>query len=299
MQITPDTILGTAISLLVAFLLALSVSIFDSQKEKAKPIAITSYKVWLALGVSSIVVLWQIQTDPFLIPIESLLYLVTSTIIGKVGGDILYFSSQEKIGVTYAFPIMNTFPIITYILAIILLGEILLPFRLIGIIVAIIGVSLIVIEQSNENRNQSDSINRLGITLVFVAAILYAISTIMLQIGVAYVNPIYANFIRMVTSSIFFIPIFLTARLRGMPQPPWNVTKIILVGALAGTAIGSLFYVYAVKLVGATLVTVVTSLSPLFVLVISTLYLKAEVSRAARLGVLLSILGVVFAVIGF
>jgi drug/metabolite transporter (DMT)-like permease len=299
MQISPDIILGTAIGLVVAFLWALSVSIFDSQSGKIKPIAITAFKVWFALGVISVIVVWQMQTVLFLMPFESLLFLVISSAIGKVGGDTLYLASQEKIGVAYAFPIMNTFPIITYIFAIIFLGELLLPFRFIGIIIAIIGVTLITNEQSRKNKTQISSIDRLGIPLVFIATILYAISTIMLEIGVSEVNPIYANFIRMITASVFFVPIFLSARYHGMPQPTWHVTRIILVGAFAGTAVGSLLYVFAVKLVGATLVTVMTSLSPLFALAISIVYMKEGVSRKAGIGIILSILGVIFAVVGF
>jgi drug/metabolite transporter (DMT)-like permease len=299
MQITPEIILGTMIGLIIAFLWAFSVSVFDSQSGKIKPIAITAFKVWLAVGVTSIVVVWQLQTEAFLMPFESLLFLVVSSTIGKVVGDTLYLAGQEKIGVAYAFPIMNTFPILTYIFAIIFLGELLLPFRFLGIILAIIGISLVTNEQSRKTKIQMNSIDRLGIPLVSIATILYAISTIMLEIGVSEVNPIYANFIRMLTASVFFIPIFLSARYHGMPQPEWQVTKIILIGALAGTAIGSLLYVYAIKLVGATLVTVMTSLSPLFALAISIIFMKEGVSKKAGLGIILSILGVVFAIVGF
>jgi len=63
MQFTPDNIIGSLIGLTIAFLWAFSISIFDSQSGKIKPIAITSFKIWLALGVTSIVAIWQMQTE--------------------------------------------------------------------------------------------------------------------------------------------------------------------------------------------------------------------------------------------
>jgi drug/metabolite transporter (DMT)-like permease len=298
MEIHPDIILGTSLGLLMAVIWAFSVNVYNTQSKKIKPIAVGAFKMWLALGFSIIVVLWQIQYDPFFMPFETVLILSLSVSLGAVFGDILYLAGQERIGVSYAFPITNTYPIITYIFSVIFLSEALLPFRFFGIIIAVIGVSLVTREQIYTNETQSNSINKIGVSLVFGATIFYAVGSILLQVGVADVNPIYANLIRIIIGSVLFVPIYISARFRGMPQPPRPAIKIILIGGFFGMAVGSLLFVYVVKLVGATIASVIGSLSPLFALPISFFFLKERITGLAGIGVLLAVIGVILVVLG-
>ena len=277
---------------------AVSINIYNSQSDKIKPVAIGALKMWLALVVASIIVIWHIQNQPFFMPFEATVFISLAVAVGPVMGDTLYLAGQERIGVSHAYPITNTYPIITYIFSVFFLNEALLPFRFLGIIIAIAGVSLITREQIHTNETQKRSLNKIGISLVFGATMLYAISTILLQIGVSDVDPIYANLIRVIVGSILFVPILIGARVRGMPKPPKQAIRIILVGAFFGMAIGSLLYVYVVKLVGATITSIMSSLSPLFALPISVLILKEKITGFAGVGVFLAILGVILVVLG-
>jgi len=178
------------------------------------------------------------------------------------------------------------------------LGEELFLIKLLGIIIAILGVSLIANEQNKTNEKQAGSFNRVGIMLAAIAAALYAISTILLEVGVTEVNPIYAAYMRVIAGSVIFVPLFIGARLRGMPQPPRNATKIILVGAFFGMALGSMAYVYVVKIMGATFAAVMTSISPLFALPISVFILKEKFTKLAAIGAILAIIGVILVILG-
>ena len=299
MQIHPDVILGTVLGLIMAALCAFSVNVYNSQSDKVKPVILGAVKMWLALGVSSIIVLWYIQNEPFFMPTQAIIFLSLAVAFGAVLGDILYLMGQERIGVSYAFPITNTYPMITYMLSILFLGEALLPFRFIGIILTMVGVSLITREQIQTDETKNNSFSKIGIPLVIGATILYAVSSILLQVGVSDVDPIYANLIRMIAGSVLFIPLFIGARIRGIPQPPRQAVQIVLVGAFFGMAIGSLLYVYVVKLVGATFTSVMFSLSPLFALPISVIVLKEKISTLAGIGVVLTIIGVILIVLAF
>ena len=123
MQLHPDVLIGTAFGLLMSLFWAFSANAYNSQREKVRPIAIASFKMWLALGVISIVVLFLVQSEPFYMPVESILFITISVVIGTVLGDTIYLAGQERIGVAYAYPITNIFPIITYLLSITFLGE--------------------------------------------------------------------------------------------------------------------------------------------------------------------------------
>jgi drug/metabolite transporter (DMT)-like permease len=298
MQIHPDVIVGTALGFTMSLIWAFSNNVYNSQSDKIKPIAIASFKMWLAFVVIGIIVIWQIQFAPFIMPFESAFFIGLSVAVGTVIGDTMYLSGQERIGVAYAYPITNAFPIITYILSIIFLSEELLLTRLLGIIVAILGITMITNELVKNRQVEKNSFNRLGIPLVICASIMYAISTILLQVGVAEVDPIYASFIRVLLGSVLFVPVFVIARIHGMPKPPRKSTKIVLVGAFFGMAIGSLIYVSVVKLVGATFASVMTSLSPLFALPISIFVLKEKFTARAGIGVILAIMGVILVILG-
>jgi drug/metabolite transporter (DMT)-like permease len=61
---------------------------------------------------------------------------------------------------------------------------------------------------------------------------------------------------------------------------------------------GSLLYVSTVKFVGAAVTSVIGSLSPLFALPISIIFLKERITRVAMIGVAVTIAGVILVVLG-
>lgn len=299
MQVTPEMMFGIATGLLSSAIYAVSVVVYKSQSGSIRPLAISSIKMWVALAFMTALVVLPISPEPFYIPQEALAYLVVSVILGAVLGDYFYLTAQERIGVSYAFPIAMSFPIFTYLLAIAVGLEEPLLSRSIGILLAVMGVILISKEQGqDENRLVKRNLDKFGIGLALLVAILYAMGTILLQIGVEDISPIDGNFVRVAFGSVAFIPLFLVAKHRGMPTPPRRTTKIIVVAGLFGMGLGSLLYVSTVKFVGAAVTSVIGSLSPLFALPISMIFLKERITRVAMVGVVVTVAGVILVVLG-
>ncbi len=299
MQVTPETMIGLATGLLASAIYAMSVVVYRSQSDSIRPLAISSIKMWVALAFMTALVVLPIQSEPFYIPQEALAYLVVSVIFGAVLGDYFYLTAQERIGVSYAFPIAMSFPIFTYLLAIAVGLEEPLLSRSAGIFLAVIGVILISKEQGHdEDHSVKRNLDKVGIGLALLVAIFYAIGAILLQIGVENVSPIDGNFVRVAFGSVAFIPMFLVAKHRGMPTPPQRTVKIIAVAGLFGMGLGSLLYVSTVKFVGAAVTSVIGSLSPLFALPISMVFLKERITRVAMIGVAVTIAGVILVVLG-
>ncbi|MHA3964635.1 MAG: DMT family transporter [Candidatus Thorarchaeota archaeon SMTZ1-45] len=298
MQISTDLLIGSAISLIAAFLWAIATNVYKSQSKEATPLAITTLKMWLSLVVMTVLVMLPFRTTPFFLPFESVVYLASSVTIGLVFGDIAFLTSQERIGVSYAFPIATTYPIATYIIAIFVVEEVVLLTRFLGIILAVAGIMLISREQaSNRNNDDLKDFDKIGIVLALVTALCWSVGSVLLQLGVANVDPTDANFVRMVFGSGILAPIFLGAIQSGMPKPSKRATKIILAAAFFGMAMGSLLYTFAVKLVGATISAVLGSVSPLFALPISIFFLKEEYSYKSILGALMTVSGVILVVL--
>ncbi len=304
MQASPELIIGSLIGLLGAALYGLSVVVYRSQSDEIRPVAISSIKMWVALPFMIIVVFIFPGFDSVFLPLATVAILGISVILGAVIGDTIYLWSQERIGVSYAFPIAMSFPIMTYFLTVVFLGEPPILSRLAGAIIAVVGVILISNEQ---NRNQvpnvaEESHRRLdlwGIAGAVITAVLYAIGTTLLQVGIEGVDPISGSFVRIVIGSIAFVPIFAVAKSQGMTWPTRKATTRVIIAGLFGMALGSLLYVSAVAMVGAAIMSVIASVAPLFAIPVSVFFLKEKFTPLALIGVFLTLTGVVLVVMGF
>ncbi|TFG26142.1 EamA family transporter, partial [Candidatus Thorarchaeota archaeon] len=206
-----------------------------------------------------------------------------------------------------AFPIAMSFPIMTYFLTVIFLGEPPVLTRLLGAIVAVAGVIMISNEQ-NRNQEQVEDIagekskRRLdlwGLAGALVTAVLYAVGTTLLQVGIEGVDIIGGSFVRIVFGSIAFVPMFAVARQQGMPWPTRNATIRVIIAGFFGMALGSILYVGAVAMVGAAIMSVIASTAPLFAIPVSVFILKEKVTPLALVGVALTLTGIVLVVMGF
>jgi len=301
MQVTPDLILGSIIGLIGAALYGFSVVVYRSQADEINPIAVSSIKMWVALPFMIVMTFLLPGLAAAFLPLATILLLSISVLLGAVIGDTIYLWSQERIGVSYAFPIAMSFPIITFFMTVTFLNEPLILSRLAGAIIAVIGIILISNEQ-NRNQKESDThakLDILGILGAIVTALLYATGTTVLQVGIEGVDPIAGNLIRVLVGSIAFIPMVVVARVGGVALPTRRATIHVIIAAFFGMAIGSLLYVAAVAMVGAAIMSVIASTAPLFAVPVSVLILKEKVTSIAGVGILATIIGVILVVLGF
>ena len=307
MQASPELILGSLIGLFGAALYGLSVVVYRSQSDEIRPVAISSIKMWVALPFTALLVFLLPGIDSIFLPLATVAVLGISVTLGAVIGDTIYLWSQERIGVSYAFPIAMSFPIMTYFLTVIFLGEPPVLTRLAGAIVAVIGVILISNEQNRNQEPQKDNVpinsrRRLdlwGLAGALVTAVLYAVGTTLLQVGIEGVDVISGSFVRILFGSIAFVPIFAVARQQGMSLPTRKATTRVIIAGFFGMALGSILYVAAVAMVGAAIMSVLASTAPLFAIPVSVLILKEKVTPLALVGVALTMMGIVLVVMGF
>ncbi|MFW9985643.1 MAG: DMT family transporter [Candidatus Odinarchaeota archaeon] len=298
---------GVFMGLLGAALFGISNVVYKSQSAEIQPIAINAFKMWVALPVIAFVVLLLFYPTGFTVPLASIPFLATSIILGAGIGDFMYLTSQSRIGVSRAFPIAMTFPIITYFFSILFLNELLLITRFAGVILAILGIIIITREQAQQEipllqqtqDHTSIGWDILGITLAILAAVSWATATVILQIGLVGADPIDANLIRILIGSFFLLPFFFFAQQRGMPLPTKRATKYVVIAGFFGMGIGSILYVNAVFFTGAAVTSVIAATAPIFALPFTILFLKEKVTSLIILGTLLTISGVWLVVLGF
>lgn len=307
MQVSSEILIGSLIGLIGTALYGFSVVVYRSQSKGIKPVAISSIKMWVALPFMTIILLIFPGIESIFLPLATVIILGMSVTLGAVIGDTVYLWSQERIGVSYAFPISMSFPIMTYFLTVFFLHEPPIFSRLVGAIVAVLGVILISNEQSVVSEptetiypdEKKRSLDLWGISGALATAVLYAVGTVLLQVGIEGVDPISGSFIRVLFGSIAFMPMVAIAGFKGMRVPTRSATIRVVIAGFFGMAIGSLLYVYAVAMVGAAIMSVLSSTAPLFAIPVSILVLKEKLTPLAALGITLTIIGVVLVVMGF
>ncbi len=300
MQLTPDIITGSVAILIGSALYAVSVVVYRSQRKEITPLGISSVKMWVALGFMSVLIMLPFAGSPFGVSMDAVILLSISVMCGAVAGDTIYLAAQERIGVSHAFPIAMSFPILTYFMTVVFLNEALILSRLAGVFVAVIGITILSREQETEENEveKGNGLDRIGIFFALVTAVLFAIGTTVLQVGVADVDAVAATFIRVVVGSVAFVPMFIAANARGMPLPTRRATKMVAIAGFFGMAIGSLLYVIGVKYAGATIASVLASLAPLYAVPISIIFLKESMTSKAAVGAAATIMGVILVILG-
>lgn len=118
--------------------------LFKSQSDKVKPAGVNLLKI-VPTSIAFLITSFAMGNIQDIIEIswKAFIPLVSAAILGIVGGDLLYLPSQHLIGVSKAYPIGMSYPLLTYIFSMIFFKEEFKLTKFLGIITVIIGISLI------------------------------------------------------------------------------------------------------------------------------------------------------------
>ena len=264
---------------------------------------ITFSRIWVSLPLSYLFAAMSAGSFQIIIPVGAMFPLAISMILGIVLGDTMYFLSQERIGVTRAFPIAMSYPLLVYLLTAYFLEEPVIPQRILGTIIVVVGVGLVAIasqRESLENSKRWSSLDRrIGLTLAFFTFISWALSDAVFQFGLINVGAAEANFFRMLFASIILVPFFLISMRKGRALPNKHVVAFAALTGLVGMGLSLIAYSYAVKFVGATITAVIIASAPVFTVPLSAIFLGEDVNRRVTVGTLMTILGVILVTLIF
>jgi drug/metabolite transporter (DMT)-like permease len=111
------------------------------------------------------------------------------------------------------------------------------------------------------------------------------------------IDPVEANFVRVLFGSIAWVPIFLSTK-QHRTNPSRRSLRNVLIAGFFGMGVSSLMYVTAVKYLGAAVSSVINSTAQLFAVTFAIIFLKERVSRIAGIGVISIVSGVILVVLG-
>jgi drug/metabolite transporter (DMT)-like permease len=259
-------------------------------------------RMWVSLPVAYLFGVLASGSLTFTVPSEALFPLIFSMVIGVLLGDGMYFLSQERIGVSRAFPIAMSYPLLVYFLAVVFLGEPIILQRVIGAVIILVGVIMITRAEQDEEkidkRWTKDDI-RIGIILAFLVFFSWAASDVIFQFGLEGVGAAEANFYRVFAASLMLVPVFLLT-LRGERTFPSRrvMGQALLVGIMA-LGFSLITYSFGVKFVGVTVTVLIIASAPMFTAPLSAIFLDEDVNRNVALGTILTIIGVLLVILVF
>ncbi len=267
------------------------------------------------------------SADLFKLSVGTATALAASAALALGIGDTLYIYGMQAIGVSRASPIsVTSYPVLTLALAWALLGETVSLRTALGtglvlggivLIVARKGAAVVDVPEAAEFEprlasggdcasaesslaavaERQSGVSPVGLTLVLVAAVAWALSTVWLQTLTADASLLVVNSVRVPVAALL---IGGAAWSRGVLRPrSYRRQDLALLGAagVIGSGLGSLLYVYALKEAGAGRSALLNSLSPLFALPLAAIYLRESLTCRTVAGTALA-LGGLWLVIG-
>lgn len=223
---------------------------------------------------------------------EKLFFMLGSMLVGGGLGDTAYVVAIARIGVSRAFPISSIYPAITLVFGLLFLREQITAAVVLGLVLAVGGVILIGRPAPNHAAGPA-AFSSVGVRYALAAAVCWAASTVMIAPGVRGLDPIMVATIRVPALSLVFWGIVALRRtwpkLRALTRRDW---WLVVLGGIVGWGLGSVLFVLAVQLLGATRSAILTSTSPLFALPMSAFFLRERIHRGVLIGTAMAVAGV-------
>lgn len=293
-------LIGVVAAVVAAFLFAATNVIYKKLDKKVSVLEIVATRMWVSLPLATILILPSFYQNGVELASTAVFVLFISVLTGMVIGDGCYFLSQVKIGVTKAYPIAMSYPLLVYMLAAIFLEEAVIISRILGAVMVVLGVSLVARIQERDVHSASENKSQIplyGFILIMITIIAWAISDLTLQVGLGDVDPLGANFVRISFGSAILLPVGPYSMKRGSFLTDKRLLGIVIGTGLIGFTLPILLMTFSVDFIGATVTAIIMAASPMFGTPLAVIYLKERVTRSIGVGTLLIFIGVLLVVL--
>lgn len=279
--------MGIIVALLSAASWAFATVVFDRIGKVVPYVGITFLK-----GIFSIIlmiVLLIFTGGLHDIGIWEFSFLALSGIIGISLGDSLFFKSLQDLGAKVQVIFFLLGQIFTMILSLLLLGELLSLEQYIGAVVLLTGIVIVIWGKQDNHPNKVR-----GIMCGLLSILCFSVSAIMVKMAIAEVEVITATFYRMLFGTIFTLGFGVV----GKQLPSWikplkdkRLLILFILNVFVITYGGFLLSMVAIKLISVSLVSVLGTTEPVFVLLFAYLINKEKIAKQEVIGTMITLIG--------
>lgn len=229
-------------------------------------------------------------------PASNLAQVVASAVIGIGVGDSLYYAGVARMPIAPAYTVSQaSYPLFAVVIAILFLGERLGVVEGVGAACVVVGILLVSWPSHNTAaaREAEGASWRLGLALVVASSVVWAIAIAWAKDALEQYDPTAA-----LAARLTFVAGLLWAATRLRPRPaqsgPWPRGSAALNawGGGAVNALGAVLFFYSFQRAGVAKASVISGLSPLFLVALAVAFLKERPTRLFLAGTALSVAGV-------
>jgi drug/metabolite transporter (DMT)-like permease len=293
-----DAHLGLIAGLLAAMCSATTGLLVRGVGVQIPPISLNAWRCTVASLL--FLPLWLVWNSAGLPSLTGIMWIALAVTCSIVIGDTTYFFAISKLGVAKATPIAKAYPIFAVIFSFFVFGESLGGIKIIGVVLAIVGTTLMCQRPKEEagSAGLDSSSHRaedhwLGVAAALGTAIAWALGAIVLKQSLTKADPITVSFIKTIIAGSALWAISSRVDHGRGRSIALNRRAVLLASATGGTLAGAaLLSVYSIKYVGAGSASVYTGLAPLFAVPLGVIIFKEKMSVAAVLGCAFAIVGV-------
>jgi drug/metabolite transporter, DME family len=214
-------------------------------------------------------------------------FFILAGLIGTVGGRLLRFVSIEKVGASIGAALVNLNPLVSTVLAILLLGErVTLPI-IGGTVVIVLGTILL----SMGERRLGFRPWHLGLPVL--SAVCFGVVAILRKLGLSQTGAVTGSAVNITTALVAFTAMLVATGNRGaMASRGRSLACFVAAGVAENAAV--FLNVVALSVGAVSVVAPLYGAAPIFVLLLSFLFLRGVESLSGRIiaGTILIVLGV-------
>jgi drug/metabolite transporter, DME family len=225
--------------------------------------------------------------------------LMISVLLVLAVGDSIFLVAAKRVGMVRAMPISMTYPLFTFLLAALFLGErITLPIGL-GALLILAGVYLLSSGPRAAPVASGMKADVWGVVLALLAAICWAGGTVVLTPFSKEINAVAANCIRQPAAALFFLLVMPKGTaFRQLAATSRKEFAILIAGGVIGSGVGALLYIWSLRYAGASISSVLSAASPVFSTPLSIVLLGEQINYRIVAGTCSIIAGVWLVILG-
>jgi drug/metabolite transporter (DMT)-like permease len=289
--------MGAVAALLSSALWAFTSVLLASQAGRMRPVVMSAIRS----ATASVVIFGLLLASNGLPQMRDMAVITAvsmagSGVLGQALGDTLYINALGFLGVSRTFPITNSaYPFLTFVLAVLLLGESLAWTLPVGGALIVGGISWIVVEQRRADAAGSVRVELVrGVVFAIAAAMAWAGATVWLRGQQGNLDAFGAASLRIPAASLAVWATIAMTRGDSPPLRQLTARSIAIVGlaGLLGTGVGGVLFIYAVESIGAAKTAFVTTCAPVFALPMGVAFLGERLTPRILLGTAITIAGI-------
>ena len=288
--------LGEIAALATALCWTITAVSFEAAGKKVGSISVNLIRLIIAFILISIYCLFS---RGMILPIDASsstwLWLTFSGIIGFVIGDLFLFQAYVEVGARISMLIMSTVPPITAVVGFLLMGEKITLLGLVGMIITIVGISLVILTKNPGNKKVKLSHPIKGLAYAFIGALGQAFGLVFSKFGMGSYDPFAATQIRIIAAIIGFSIVISILKKWGeliVAVKDRRAMKYISIGSLFGPFVGVSLSLLAVQHASTGIVSTITSITPILLIPISIIVFKERIFPREIFGAIITLLGI-------